>query len=84
MGGILRSLSIAQRAKQLNIPIVIGAQVGETSLLTRAALTIANQFRSNLLAQEGGFGTYLLARDVIEKPIMFGKNGYLAPSLYDK
>jgi len=41
MGGILRSLAIAEQAKQIGIPIIIGAQVGETSILTRAALTLA-------------------------------------------
>ena len=77
MGGIIRSLEIAETAKQLDIPIIIGAQVGETSILTRAALTVANEHRPNLLAQEGAFGTYLLERDLIEPSIMFGKSGIL-------
>ena len=77
MGGILRSLSIAEKAKQAGIPVIIGAQVGETSILTRAALTIANVYRDNLLAQEGAFGTRLLERDLIEPPLMFGKGGIL-------
>ena len=64
MGGILRSLAIAEEAKARGIPIIIGAQVGETSILTRAALTVANQYRDILLAQEGAFGTYLLEHDI--------------------
>jgi L-alanine-DL-glutamate epimerase-like enolase superfamily enzyme len=77
MGGILRSLAIAEQARVLGIPIIIGAQVGETSILTRAALIVANQFRDILLAQEGAFGTYLLERDITEAPLMFGKGGRL-------
>jgi L-alanine-DL-glutamate epimerase-like enolase superfamily enzyme len=79
MGGILRSLVIAEEAKARGIPIIIGAQVGETSLLTRAALTVANQYRDNLLAQEGAFGTYLLEHDITDPPLMFGKGGTLDP-----
>ncbi len=77
MGGILRSLAVAEKSKRLGIPIIIGAQVGETSILTRAALTIAQPYRNILLAQEGAFGTYLLEHDVIDPPIIFGKGGIL-------
>ncbi len=77
MGGILRSLEIAEHAKTKGIPIILGAQVGETSILTRAALTVANQSRKNLLAQEGAFGTYLLEHDITDTPLIFGKGGTL-------
>jgi len=75
MGGILRSLAIANKARRYGIPVIIGAQVGETSILTRAAITVANSNRDILLAQEGAFGTYLLENDVIEPSIKFGANG---------
>ena len=78
MGGILHSLSVAKKAKKLGIPIIIGAQVGETSILTRAALTVANTYNDILLAQEGAFGTYLLKEDIPKEPLMFGKNGVLS------
>lgn len=77
MGGILRSIAIAEKAKEIGVPIIIGAQVGETSILTRAALTVTNTCRNNLLAQEGAFGTHLLEKDITETPIMFGKGGKL-------
>jgi L-alanine-DL-glutamate epimerase-like enolase superfamily enzyme len=77
MGGLLRSMAIAEKAKQQGIQIIIGAQVGETSLLTRSALTIANAHRDILIAQEGAFGTLLLQSDICEFPLMFGKNGSL-------
>ena len=41
-------------------------------MLTRAALTVANSARDILIAQEGAFGTHLLAHDVIDPPLMFG------------
>jgi L-alanine-DL-glutamate epimerase-like enolase superfamily enzyme len=77
MGGLLRSLDIAEKARQSGIKIIIGAQVGETSLLTRSALTIANAYRDILIAQEGAFGILLLQSDVCEPPLMFGKKGLL-------
>ena len=77
MGGILRSLAVAEQAKELGIPIIIGAQVGETSVLTRAALTVANTYRDILVAQEGAFGTLLLERDICDPPLMFGAAGRL-------
>lgn len=77
MGGILRSLAVAKRAKEVGIPIIIGAQVGETSVLTRAALTIANSYREIVVAQEGAFGTLLLERDICDPPLMFGAGGQL-------
>jgi L-alanine-DL-glutamate epimerase-like enolase superfamily enzyme len=75
MGGVIRSLAIAERARALGISIVIGAQVGESSILTRTALTVANNVRDILVAQEGAFGTYLLERDICEPSLMFGKEG---------
>ncbi|MDH3503086.1 MAG: hypothetical protein OEM58_00985 [Nitrospirota bacterium] len=77
MGGVQRSLAVAEQAREAGIQIIIGAQVGETSILTRAALTVANQYRGNLLAQEGAFGTYLLEHDITDTPLMFGKGGRL-------
>ncbi|MBK9305659.1 MAG: hypothetical protein IPM58_00840 [Nitrospira sp.] len=77
MGGILRSLAVAKRAREVSIPIVIGAQVGETSVLTRAALTIANTYRDILVAQEGALGTLLLEWDICDPSLMFGAAGWL-------
>lgn len=77
MGGILRALAVAKRAKEIGIPVIIGAQVGETSILTRAALTIANSYRDIVIAQEGAFGTLLLERDICDPPLMFGAAGRL-------
>ncbi len=82
MGGLLRSLEIIEQAKRLGIKIIIGAHVGETSLLTRAALPLARIAGSSLAAQEGAFGTLLLEHDIVSKPLVFGKKGILNPGQF--
>ena len=78
MGGLLRSLEIAAAARARGIPLIIGAHVGESALLTRAALTVANAYRDVLLAQEGAFGTWLLQHDLVDPGLQFGPGGVLA------
>lgn len=75
MGGLLRSITIAEQAQKFGIGCIVGAQVGETSLLTRAALTLVNSFRDNVLVQEGACGTYLLEHDLFNPVLMFGAGG---------
>jgi L-alanine-DL-glutamate epimerase-like enolase superfamily enzyme len=82
MGGLLRSLSLLEAVRALGIAVIIGAQVGETSLLTRAGLVVAAAARELLVAQEGAFGTFLLERDVCDPPLMFGAGGVLDVSRY--
>lgn len=82
MGGLLRSLAIVDAAREAGIGVIVGAQVGETSLLTRAALTVAHAAGENLVAQEGAFGTMLLERDVCDPPLMFGRGGVLDIARY--
>lgn len=77
MGGLLRSLSVAEQCKRRGLKFILGAQVGETSILTRVALSLANAYNSSLIAQEGAFGTYLLSEDLVETPLMFGARGNL-------
>ena len=79
-GGLLRSLEIAEAVRGRDMRLVVGAHVGETSLLTRAGLTVAHAARDVLVGQEGAFGTHLLARDVADPPIMFGPRGMLDAS----
>jgi L-alanine-DL-glutamate epimerase-like enolase superfamily enzyme len=80
MGGLLRSLEVVQAAGRAGIGVIVGAQVGETSLLTRVALTVAQAAGPNLVAQEGAFGTFLLERDICDPPLMFGAGGILDAS----
>ena len=80
MGGLLRSLELVEACRVSGIRLIVGAQVGETSLLTRAALVVAHSARDILAAQEGAFGTYLLEYDLCDPPLMFGRGGRLDAS----
>jgi len=82
MCGLLRSLAIVETARAWGIGLIVGAQVGETSLLTRAGLPVAQAAREGLVAQEGAFGTLLLAHDVCDPPLMFGAGGVLDCATY--
>jgi L-alanine-DL-glutamate epimerase-like enolase superfamily enzyme len=82
MGGLIRSLRVLDAARARGIGVIVGAQVGETSLLTRAALTVACAAGDTLVAQEGAFGTLLLERDVCDPPLMFDAGGVLDASAY--
>jgi L-Ala-D/L-Glu epimerase / N-acetyl-D-glutamate racemase len=77
MGGLLRSLDLVRQAKRSGFDLIVGAHVGETSVLTRAALTVAASAGDALVAQEGAFGMHLLEHDVAERPLMFGHAGTL-------
>lgn len=78
MGGLLRSLELLAALRDRGIPVIIGAHVGESSVLTRAALTVASAAGDLLLAQEGAFGTHLLQHDVADPPLMFGPGGVVS------
>ena len=78
MGGLLRSIHITEMAKAEGFKCILGAQVGETSILTRSALTLANRYRDVIIAQEGGCGTYLLEMDICEPVLMFGMRGLIS------
>lgn len=79
MGGLLRSINITEMAKAVGIECILGAQVGESSILTRSALTLANSNHDVIIAQEGGCGTYLLEHDICEPILMFDKGGLISP-----
>ena len=77
MGGVIRALEVAERAAELGIAIIVGCQVGETSILARAALTVMQAAKPSLVAAEGAFGTHLLHRDLASPSIIFGPAGVL-------
>lgn len=77
MGGIIRSLEVARAAGQRGIGVIVGAQVGETSILTRAGLAVMSGVGPNLVAAEGAFGTWLLSEDLTTPCLMFGPGGEL-------
>lgn len=80
LGGLTRALDLLGRCRELGLPVIVGAHVGETSLLTRAGLTLAHAAGDLLLAQEGAFGTRLLREDLAEPSITFGEGGLLNPA----
>lgn len=75
LGGLLRTLALVDAAKARGLPLIVGAQVGETSLLTRVSLTVACAAGEALLAQEGAFGTLLLESDICTPTLIFGYGG---------
>lgn len=79
LGGLTRAVEAAERARRGGFGVIVGAHVGETSILTRAGLTLATAAGDALVAQEGAFGTRLLRADVAAPALMFGDGGVLEP-----
>lgn len=77
VGGLIRALKLIEELKKLGWPIIIGCHVGETSLLTRAALIAASAAGDSLIAHEGAFGDYLVEREPTDPMLRFGRNGLL-------
>jgi L-Ala-D/L-Glu epimerase len=73
-GGISGSLAIAKLAQEAGIKIQVGAQVGETGILSAAGRTFAAHLPALAFA-EGSFGTWLLAEDVTFENVAFGLGG---------
>src|SRR5688572_32134003 len=81
-GASLRSLAVASAARERAIPVIVGAQLRETSVLTRVALTIAHAAGTSLVAQEGAFGTFQREYDVCEPSLMFCAGGVRGVQAY--
>ena len=80
MGGVIRSLEVAQEAARRGVGVIVGCHVGETSILSRAALTVMQAVGHGLVAAEGAFGTQLLRRDLTVPSLRFDWGGQLALS----
>ncbi len=78
-GGITGGLALAKLARQAGIKIQVGAQVGETAILSAAARTFAAHL-PELAFAEGSFGTWLLSEDIAIEDVSFGYAG-VAPLL---
>ena len=77
VGGLLRAMRMINKVKDLGWPVIVGCHVGETSLLTRAALVVSAAAGENLVAHEGAFGNYLVEREPIQPTLTFGRGGLL-------
>lgn len=75
IGGVLRTLELIEELKKADKKIIIGAHVGETSILTRAGMCAAQAAGGNLIAQEGGFGKILLEADKVHPSLTLGAEG---------
>jgi L-Ala-D/L-Glu epimerase / N-acetyl-D-glutamate racemase len=73
-GGISGSLAIAGLAREAGIKMQVGAQVGETGVLSAAGRTFAAHLPALAFA-EGSFGTWLLAEDITFENVAFGAGG---------
>ncbi len=73
-GGILNSLTLAKMAAENGIDCQLGAQVGETSLLSSAG-RIISCLAQPFLFHEGSFGEHLLEFDLTTAPVVFGMAG---------
>jgi len=77
VGGLLRALKMIDELKKLRWPVIIGCHVGETSLLTRAALVVSGSAGDSLIAHEGAFGDYLVEGEPVGPMLKFGQQGLL-------
>lgn len=75
----MQASEMAAACIDAGVGVIVGAQVGETSVLTRAALSIAEMLGKRCVAQEGAYGTYLLSEDMTRPTLMFGRQGLLHP-----
>jgi L-alanine-DL-glutamate epimerase-like enolase superfamily enzyme/pyrroloquinoline quinone (PQQ) biosynthesis protein C len=73
-GGIAGSFAIAKLAEEAGMRLQVGAQVGETGILSAAGRTFAAHLPALEFA-EGSFGTWLLAEDITFENIAFGFGG---------
>ncbi|GAA5214617.1 mandelate racemase/muconate lactonizing enzyme family protein [Corallincola platygyrae] len=73
-GGLTNSIALTKLAAEHGIGCQLGAQVGETSLLSSAGLTLAN-LTPALKWREGCFGTLLLEGDPFSPVVQLGPGG---------
>ncbi|MEB3223348.1 MAG: enolase C-terminal domain-like protein [Candidatus Sericytochromatia bacterium] len=73
-GGLARAWRIANLALRAGLRVQVGAQVGETALLSAAGRHLAAAL-PELAHAEGSFGTLLLTEDVSASPVKFGHRG---------
>lgn len=78
-GGMINSRRIREIGRQAGIACMLGAQVGETALLTAAGRHFGSRV-PDVRFCEGSFGRFLLTEDVAAEDLTFGRGGE-APAL---
>jgi L-alanine-DL-glutamate epimerase-like enolase superfamily enzyme len=79
LGGLSRTLQALDAAQAAGVEVILGAHVGETSLLARAGLVVAGSAGAGLAGYEGAYGAWLLKRDPAAPSLTFGRDGRLRP-----
>jgi len=77
VGGVQRALHLVEALRARGWPIIVGAHVGETSVLSRAAMLVAAAAGDCLVAQEGAFGSRLIEREPVSPSLKWGRGGVL-------
>jgi L-Ala-D/L-Glu epimerase len=77
-GGLLGAIRVIESAQHHNLGVQLGAQVGESCILSAAGAHLACGTPS-FRWLEGFFGTHLLQEDLCTKDIRFGHGGLLVP-----
>jgi pimeloyl-ACP methyl ester carboxylesterase len=77
VGGPLRALRLVDALRARRWPVIVGAHVGETSVLTRAAMLVAAAAGDELAGQEGAFGSRLVEREPVSPSLKWGRAGVL-------
>jgi muconate cycloisomerase len=78
-GGLVATYNRCRRALEAGLTVQVGAQVGETSLLSAAQLILIAAVRK-VTYGEGCFGHHLLRKDPFVPLVQFGRGG-LPPAL---
>jgi L-alanine-DL-glutamate epimerase-like enolase superfamily enzyme len=74
-GGLLRTLAMIRAARARGLGVIVGAQVGETTILARAALVAARAAGNALVGFEATYGLRLLERDATTVSLGFRSGG---------
>jgi L-alanine-DL-glutamate epimerase-like enolase superfamily enzyme len=77
-GGLLRSMEIARIAREHGLVNVVGAQVGESGILSAAGRHLAAAIRDPRYV-EGSAGRLLLKEDLTEENVLPGRRGRATP-----
>ena len=72
MGGLLRSIATANKAVTYGHGVIVGAHFSATTVLSRAALTLAQSCRKALLEQRGEHVMHLLQHEVVPDSFAIG------------
>jgi L-alanine-DL-glutamate epimerase-like enolase superfamily enzyme len=75
-GGFWNALRLYDLIQDNDLSCQLGAHFGETSILTATGLLLASK-APQLTAIEGGYGDYLLEKDIISNPIKFNRNAQI-------